>query len=175
MNKFCIFGIGCLSLMLSVLIAGCGGGNGSASALTTNSSVPRSVRGLTFTLSTTRSTFARGEQVPLTLTITNTGTSPANAIGGGCNAMYKVIQGTHDITASLGCAQGGYMVTIAAGGTKTYTMLWNQRDDNGNVVSSGQDSITAWFTALNIDGTQYTAAEAQQQFTTNPVQITVAP
>jgi hypothetical protein len=126
-------------------------------------------------LTTTKATFARGEQVPLTFQVKNDSSQAVTAIGGGCLSLYQIIQGGQDITPGVGCAASGFSVTLAPGETKTYNIVLDQRDNNGNFLPAGQDTIKVWFTATNVNGTRMTDSEAQQNLAANPIQITVTP
>jgi hypothetical protein len=158
-----------LAMILSLLLSGCGGGD------STTATGNRRFGPLEFALTTTKTTFARGEQVPLTFTVKNTSQRTVTAIGGGCVDLWRVIQGGRDITPPSGCGAAGYMFTFAPGETKTFNDTLDLRDANNNIEPAGVDVITVWFTAGNINGTDMTDAQVEHNLAANPIQITVTP
>ena len=162
---FCFF-----VLLISVLLSGCGEGNNTIAANQTGH-----FGSLEFALTTTKTTFTRGEQVPLIFTVKNTGSQTVNLVGGGCMTLFKVIQRGQDISPGFACGAGGYTFSLAPGETRTFNTTWDQKDPNGDLVPAGQDTITMWLTAGNVNGTQLTDLEAEQDLSSNPIQITVTP
>lgn len=151
------------------LLTGCGGGDGATD--TGN----RRFRLLEFALTTPKTTYAHGEKVPMTFTVKNTGSQTVTVIGGGCVILFRITKGGQSFEPGIGCGAGAYTITFAPGETKIYDLAWDQNDNQGTLVQAGQDTITAWLTAGNIDGTMLSAAEAEQNLSASPIQILVVP
>ncbi len=159
-----------LVIMLVALLTGCGG-DGSTPALNQN----RRFRSLEFALTTPKTTYAHGEQVPMTFTVKNIGSQKVSMVGGDCEVFFKIRQGSLSFDPDIGCGASGYIIDLDPGQTKTYNLEWDQMDGHGSLVQAGQDTITVWLTAGNIDGTLLSKAETEQNLAANPIQIIVTP
>ena len=93
-----------LSLTLLAL-GGCGGGDSS----TGSGASP--YRSLTFTLTTTKASFATGEQVPLPFSVKNLGMRAVSIYGGGCLVWFRITQGSQTIDGVGGCSAAGWTFT----------------------------------------------------------------
>lgn len=170
LNRTTLWGFGFFALLISMLLSGCGDGNNTMAANQTGH-----FGSLEFALTTTKTTFARGEHVPLIFTVKNTGSQTVNLVGGGCMTLFKVVQAGRDISPGFACGAGGYTFSLAPGETRTFNETWDQKDPNGNLVPAGQDTITMWLTAGNVNGTDLTESETEQDLSSNPIRITVTP
>jgi hypothetical protein len=164
---------GMLALWLAVLLAGC---DGSEFVDGPVRSVPRQFGGLEFTLSAPKSRYARGENVPLTLSVKNLGTQTLTAhFGRPVAQVLQVKQGSQVIWEfPQGTAGVGMTLQFAPGETKTFTENWDQfRNQPGPTVPSGIYSVEAWLNSLQIGSTLYTQEEAQAQLKANPISVTI--
>jgi hypothetical protein len=174
--RFCL---GILIVLLPIFFAGCSGGNDSVAVAVPVNSMPRTVGALEFTVSTTRATFARGEQVPLTFSVRNIGTSTVHAILGACDYFdVRVSRGNQviwQLSRTHGCGGLILEVAIAPGETKTYTSEWPQTDQDDNPVPAGQYTITTWYQPYDPGSTDLPPGNQEVNESANPIQISVTP
>lgn len=165
----CIIGaIGCL---------GCGGGNSTNNANGPVTSTPNASNSLVFTVSTPHGTYTRGAAIPLTFTVTNTGTQAANFTVGACfDFAVQIKQGTQDIWTGPTGGCGGVIrnVSIGAGATQVYSVNWDQLDSAGTMVLPGAYTLVGKFTPSTLDGVLI-GASLVPTFISNPISITITP
>jgi hypothetical protein len=131
-----------------------------------------------FTTSTAHGTYARGAAIPITFTVTNTGTQAANFQIGSCvDYLIQVEQGAQMVwTPSVGGC-GGIIrpVIIAPGSTNTYTVTWDQTDLQGNAAPAGTYTVLGKLTPYAFDGSDTTPVSISAKFASNPLSISVSP
>lgn len=132
---------------------------------------------LQFNLTATKTAYAPGEAVPLTLTVKNAGNQPVTLVMSSAQLF--------DTTATLGLntvwqksATMAYAtvittVTYAPGETKTYMDSWNQKDSQGKAAPTGQYSLKYWLTPLTINGVAVSPATAQTTYAAPALLVTV--
>lgn len=155
-----------MGLICMPLLSGCGGGGSSRFSM------------LQFGLSSTKAVYARGEAVPLTFTVKNTGTNPvAFVFGSGSTHTFKVEQSGQLVFQPF--FGGGAVITqisLAAGETKALSdslTRWTQVDMQGNQVADGQYTIRAYLVECGVDGATVTAEEAERDLAAEPALITI--
>jgi hypothetical protein len=135
---------GLAGLAASAALSGCGGSSGSTTINNPNSNPPQVSRGqsgpLQFTLSTTKTAYAVGEDINIVYTITNTGSEPVGV--GQCIGLGKarVLQGGTRIwtdvrTGGAGCTT----LSLAPGETQRDSIsTWDQSSSTsfGETVQS---------------------------------------
>ena len=118
--------------MVSGLLAGCGGGDGITGGNLNSPLVTRGQYGaLQFTLSTTKSVFSVGEEVPFVFTITNTGSQPALFGDAGPPYTARIARGDTliwDRYYGYGFGAGFMMATLAPGESRRYDFSWQQKN-----------------------------------------------
>jgi hypothetical protein len=152
-------------IVLSSFLVSCGGGSSSVS----ENPNTRRFGPFEFELTTTNTTFTRGESVPVTFAVRNVSSKTVNVVVPGCIILHKITLGSQDITPGINCAGDIQSYSFAPNETKTYT------DDYEHEVQAGQNTIKVWYHADNIDGTIMTDAQTEQNLYANPIQVTVAP
>jgi hypothetical protein len=119
--------------------AGCGGG--SSSGQSDGSVVARGqYKTLRFTLSTTKSTFAQGEQVPFTFTISNAGTGPVNYTEEAQKYRALIFQNNTPVwDSNYGVASTtASQVTLAPGASRRFEFTWSQKNSKFDNAPEGQ-------------------------------------
>lgn len=161
------------------LLHGCGGsGSGSPS----DPNVPLIARGqygaIQFTLTTTKSVFARGEEIPFVFAISNTGTEPFVYGTGSPRYGTLIFQGNTPIWDShfgLGLIADS-IVTLAPEETKRYEFTWSQKNSKFTdapeaQVSPGVYQVTTL--ANMIPGGSGVDPETSSQLSAGPLSITI--
>ena len=175
MSRSMICGTSILVVLLPTLLAGCGEGDGTLSAINSNNQSPRQVGSLEFTLMTTKATFTRGESVPLTFSVKNIGSQTEDARLGACDWFEtKVSSGSQAVwqeSHTHGCGSVVQPVSIAPGETKTYTYDWPQTDENRVQVPAGHYTLTSWYQPANT--TDLPIENRETNGAANPIQINV--
>jgi hypothetical protein len=134
--------------MTSLLLSGCGGGGGDE-----GSAPPTVTRGrigsFDFVFSTTKTRFAPGEGVPITLTVINTGPERIVATGGGAggmvgNRMNALFEGNGvTVWRKVGTGFGDFADNNwSAGQKREFSYTWPQTNETGNQVEPGMYRIT---------------------------------
>ena len=148
MNRSVDYAVSIFIALLAVTLTGCGGGSG------TTAVTARRFGSLEYTLTTTKTTFAHGEQVPLTFTVRNVGSQTINVILGACEPFdTKVTSGSAVVwqdSLTHGCGTEVTFIAIAPGETKTYTYTWPQADQQGNQIPAGSYTLTSWYQAYSV-------------------------
>jgi hypothetical protein len=128
------------------------------------------------TLTTPKTSYARGEAIPLTFTVKNTGTTAVSTT--------YFTSATLTIQAMLGnqiiwyIPQGGFEpkpLTYAPGETKTLDTVWMEEDLNNRPAPSGAYIISAWIPAASVDGVMFTKEEVEANLAARPIQVTLQP
>jgi len=139
-------------------------------------SIPRQFGDLEFTLSAPKTMYARGENVPLTLSVKNVGTQTITAhFGSPVAQVLQVKQGSQVIWEfPQGTAAVGMTLTFAPGETRTFAQDWDQRySQGGPTAAPGPYQVEAWLNSLQIGNTLYTREVAQVQLNANPIGIAI--
>ena len=137
---------------VALALSGCGGGTGTDSPTEVTST--RRHGPLEFTL-TTRRAARRGETVPITFSVTNTGGQTVNATVGPPEAISRVTRAGEEVwnwARNKGFPTVVYDLSLAPRASKTYSLDWDQRDNEGRPVPAGVYRVHAWFTAGRLDG-----------------------
>ncbi len=143
-----------------------GGSNSSARTLTST----RSYQSLEFTL-TAKSAYARGEAVPFTFTVTNTGTATVAAtIASGGPFSAVVLQGD-TLVFSFGNAGGQaiYKYEFVPGETRSKTFTWDQKDSERKQVPPGKYKLRAFVYSGILDDVQV----PENSLSSEPVEVTI--
>lgn len=158
-----------LFVVLALAVAGCGGGSGPAAGT-------RGFGPFELALSSPKTIYALGEQVPFSFTVKNVTSKTVTAVGGGCDVLLRIItQDGQDVTHAPACAAAGFTVQLGPGETKEFLPLWDQKLDAGGFAPSGKDTIRAWINLKVIDGQDIPDAEIERDLSSNPLIITVTP
>jgi hypothetical protein len=134
------------TMLVSALLSGCGGGNGAT--------VPgnRRYQSLVLALTTPKTTYARGEPLPLTFEVRNVGLQAQTFTIGGCDFFdTRVTQGSRAVwqrSLSGGCGGSVATVEILPGDTKSYSYTWEQVDQQDVPVPPGHYTVKSWFQGL---------------------------
>ena len=161
-----------LVILLSVGLMGCSGGGGTASQ-----PISRTSRfdALEFTL-TTRTLFAPGENVPLTLVVKNTSNQTVTITLGPPESDARVSQGGNTVWRwSDGKAFPAVIGTLRLlpGESRTYTLDWDQRDRQGAQVPRGTYQVKAWFNGYP-DNVQFVQPpNPENDWPVGPILITI--
>jgi hypothetical protein len=162
-------------ILLSALVSGCGGGSNTIAA--SNGSAPRRSGSLEYTLTTTKMTFARGEQVPLTFTVRNVSMQTVNVELGACDWFdTKVVNGSQVLwqqSFTHICGSTIQPLSIAPNETKTFSYSWPQTDQQGRQVPSGRYSLASWFQAINATDPALSPGNQEANEYAYPIQISV--
>jgi len=172
-----------LGILGALLGAGCG--NGTSTPSSPVISTPTTANSLVFSASIPHGRNARGTSIPVTFTITNSGTQAANLTYGGCHEfVIQITQGTRQIWWGPGASEACLTVpqpsSIAAGATQTYTVDWDQRDLPNNVdqtgtqVAPGPYIIVAKFIPVSLNGIPMDSGQLAK-FATSPISVTITP
>ena len=156
-------------------LAGCGGGDGSVTppALT---SVTRSASNLELIVSLPKSTFARGEGVPFTMTVKNVSTQTLQVDYNSPSADPLIKQGTGIVWNSMSGVPSPRDTQLTPGQVLTFTGTWNQVDSSNAQVPAGNYTFQGWFDARAVNGVSFSGNDvAITTFYTNPVSLTVLP
>ncbi len=171
--------VGGLFVALAAQGLGCGGGGTSARLMHGPAvSAPRAFGGLVYTVSLPKDNYSRGEAVPVTFSVLNTGVSPVILDFPPCRDFG--VQVNHDgqpvwAGPSRGCGGDDHLVGIDPGATKSYTITWSQTDSQGKPVQAGSYSLFGWLTtSLGSDPFQGTDQTSKDR-SSNPVFITITP
>lgn len=162
-------------LIVSMLMMGC---DSSGTFLINNpvSSTPRQFAGLEFTVSASKSRYARGEDVPLTFTVKNVTSQTLTAEAGSPLPIVGRVtrSGAFVWEPEVGTVGAGTTFTLAPGESLTFQRTWNQRYLlSGQAVPPDQYQARFWFTPNRVNGTVYTTDQAQANLATNFVDIVV--
>jgi uncharacterized protein (DUF58 family) len=162
------------------LLWGCGAGS-SATGGPVRSPV-RQFGNLRFTLSVPQATYASGAPIPMTLTVQNVGSQPvamvmptamlvdARSLTGGQSVWQ---QSRNQAVASVVTP-----LTLAPGETRTFGpagLTWDQRTNGtpGSPVAPGQYALRAWLTPGTVNGIAVSPEQAEQNYASFPVQVTI--
>jgi hypothetical protein len=101
---------------------------------------------LAVTVATSRSTYAPGEGVDLTVTVRNQSASPVTLhFPTGCQALFKVetISGAslYDVLLHASCPPDASELTLSPGQSRAYPFFWDQRNDAGTFVPAPADYV----------------------------------
>ena len=176
------------SLLAACLWLGLGGtGCGSGSSPTSNNgpvaSAVKQTGDLQFTLTTPKTTYARGEAIPFTFTVTNVGAQTASVV----NQYYQfrvttVFQGSQLIYSSpVSAATAFFGFSLPTGASRSESASWDQKDSSGQQVAAGQYALSSYAPVNSVNGTIFLAtlphdqwfAFWQANFASNPVTITI--
>ena len=162
-----------LFLCGSTFLISCGSNGGNTSAksngLVTSTGQYQSLQ---ITL-TTRGVSRSGETVPITFKVENIGTGSVFVTFGEPEADAQVKQGDALIWQwSFGKQFPSILnaLPIAPGQSKTYSLDWNQKDNEGSQVSPGSYTVNAWFNADSVDGVKVTP---QTDLAAQPITIVI--
>ena len=158
------------AVAVAALAISCGGGGGTAAVSS------RRFGSLAFSLTTTKRSYAVGEQVQGTFTVRNVGHQTINLGVSGCDFAYNVLAGGNTVGGVGGCgSQDFFNVSIAPGATEVHNFVWNQKDSENAQVPAGQYAILAWQPVVGIDGTLISPEQARSDLAASPVQVTLGP
>ena len=164
-----------IAILLSALLSGCGGGNSTIAA--SNGSAPRQSGSLEYALTTTKMTFAKGEQVSLTFTVRNVSMQTVNVELGTCDWFdTKVVNGSQVLwekRLTHGCGASVNPLSIAPGEIKTFNYSWPQTDQQGNPAPAGQYAIKSWFQPYNSTDPNLSPGNQEANEYAYPIQISV--
>lgn len=162
------------ALTIAALLAGCGGGGGTAPAPTALTSTGQ-FRSLQFTL-TTQSSFARGQQVPFTFSMKNTETQPV-VIDIGPAPDFTITrngQVVYQDSLKFGTFGGYHVYSLGPGETISDNLTWSGKDLQDQAVPPGQYTLKVWARLGGVEGTTFTSeAMLEDSLTAPPVTITV--
>jgi hypothetical protein len=164
-----------IALVLVSLLAGCGGGAGTAA--TVHSSFPRRSGSLVYTVATTKARYAHGEPVPITFSVKNVGALRFDGVLGPCDwfdtQVLRAGQAVWQRSIGQGCAAVALLVSIPSGETKSYTYAWLQIDQQGNPVPSGRYTLASWYQVTSDAGPNLVPGEQQANEFALPLDIMV--
>ncbi len=180
-----------LTAFAASLLVGCGGGGGgdAGDCASPVASAPRRNGSLQYTVSVPRGCFARGENIPISLSVQNVGSDPVVIAqrSGGLPADAEAVQGGQQVWQysryTVVAQAGGALqppLQIAAGQTQTFNITWDTRNHIdlpgapfGQAAPAGSYSVRAWLTPAAINGTPVTLQDASANLTSDPIQITI--
>lgn len=169
---------------LLVLGNGCGGG-GSSTPTTTGpvTSAVKQTGDLQFTMTISKSTYARGEAVPFTFTVTNVGTQPILVTNQLDLFRVTIISKGAQVVSGFPTANqtAFYDFKLAPGESKSESDTWDQRDDNKQQVPKGQYLLSSHVPANEINTTflldslpvEQWGAFWQANYASTPLTITI--
>ena len=162
-------------LVVSTLMMGC---DSSGSFLINNpvSSTPRQFAGLEFTVSASKSRYARGEDVPLNFTVKNvTAQSITVHAGSPIPILSRVTRNSVFVwEPDGGTVAVGKTFVFAPGEVQIFSRTWDQRYLlTKQAVTPGIYQARFWFTPLDVDGTYYNSDKVQENFFSNYIDIVV--
>jgi PKD repeat protein len=92
-----------------------------------------------------KQTYAKGEQVDITIVLSNSGPNQATLhFSTTCQSTFKVEDDSriwYDESRHVACGLAFTEVTVPPGGTVSYSFTWNQVDDGGNQVPVPHDLL----------------------------------
>lgn len=160
-----------LLLCASPLLISCGDGGRNTSQVNVPVTTTGQYGSLQVSL-TTSSVNSLGNVVPMTVSLRNVGDSNVSLlIDGEPFADVQVKQGDTIVWQwSFGKVFAGLELgkSMAPGDSMTFSRDWNQEDNEGNQVSGGSYTVTAWFEAESVDGVNITP---QTDLVTQPITI----
>lgn len=165
-----------MALCCYIVLAGCGGshdnGGGSPELSPTVAATGR-YQTLLFTLSSPTA-LVRGQDVPCTFSVKNTGNQPIQAGVSAVGNDASVSDGNSvvwQLTKTEIIAGGSIATSLAPGETRTYNFNWNQTDSQNAPLPSGQYTIKAWWLASVVDG--IVIDNPERQLSTSAIQVTI--
>lgn len=167
------------SVLIALVVTGSGCGSGSNSSVPSGlvTSAPKTFDSLVFTVSTPHGNNTRGAAIPITFTVTNTGSQAANLTFGTCDDFaVQVKQGGQTVWTSPGSICGAIIRagSIPPGATQTYNVTWDQKDSAGNAVAPGTYTVLAQLTPYTLNGAVVSADQAATNFSANPISVSIS-
>ena len=167
------------SLPLAFLLsAGCGGGDNGIAPLNPTIGGTRQFGHLEFNATTTKRSFAKGEIVPVTLKIKNTGTTLVSGTYADCNdsdARITDNSGTKWLYSGTigGCGGVVRPFSVLPGGMIALIVNWDQKAQDGSLVSAGTYSIKTWMNPGTISEGSSNEAQREANLFAPPIEVTL--
>ena len=164
-----------LAALALFALTGCGGGDGNVVAPVLTSTA-RSASNLELTVSLPKSTYARGEAVPFTMTVKNVSTQTVGVDYNSPSAYPLIKQGASLVWSSVSGVSSPRTTQLTPGQTLTFTGTWAQVNSSEAQVSAGNYTFQGWFDVAAVNGVVVGGVEqALSTFYTNPVSFTILP
>ena len=178
MNRVLLYSGWSVFVALVLLSFGCGSGSTNSGPFGPVISTPKTYSSLVFTTSVPQGSYTRGVVIPITFTVANIGTQPANLQIGTCNDfVIDISKGGQLVWSGPSGGCGGVIrsVVIAPGATMTYNVNWHQVDQQENAVPTGTYTVVARLTPSTLNGNDVRAPQGTANFTGNPISVSIAP
>ncbi len=162
-----------LTALALFAVAGCGGGDNSVTPPILTSPT-RQASTLELAVTLPKSTFARGEAIPYTMTVKNV-SAQTLPVDYNVPAVFPIVKqnGTTIFTAVSGVSSPR-TGSLSLGQVLTLTGTWDQTDLNGAQVTAGTYTFQSWLDASSVTGVVVGGAQtALNTLYTNPVSFIV--